>query len=67
MRSCHISPPCSECVDTFECGCLERKGCGDLIKPDDARWTDEGRDLALCLDCLEPPVDFLAINKEFST
>ena len=74
MCSCHISPPCGECVESFYCDASG--GCGAHVKPDDSGWSEDAREAMLCLHCedklaaIDAPkggaVDWLALNKEFS-
>jgi hypothetical protein len=42
--SCHINPPCSYCVETYEC-----QKCGEIKHPDDSP-IEEGE---LCSECFE--------------
>lgn len=55
--------PCGWCEEAFECS-----KCFDIIGVDDdhERWSESARESCVCLGCSKP-VDFLAINKEFST
>lgn len=45
--SCHISPPCNYCMETFECS-----GCGQLVHPDEGDRHDV-EDGTFCDKCFE--------------
>lgn len=46
--SCHISPPCNHCIDSYNC-----HKCDGNFHPDDRERVDKHNGVVLCLNCAE--------------
>jgi len=49
--ACHVSPPCSFCVDHTECEICGQKVCID--KAEEVMDNKDGSKILICPDCLE--------------
>ena len=53
--SCHISPPCNHCVESYECA-----KCGEIKHPEDSEchdgYVDDSIEL-ICNECFEKRED----------
>jgi hypothetical protein len=59
--SCHINPPCSYCVETYEC-----RGCGELKHPQQhGQWWHAGTSDYYCDRCSEQPEILKTLSAAF--